>query len=421
MKHFPLARAAELLELILHGHAPADQQMQLYFRKHRNMGVNDRGFVAETVYGCLRRKRLLEHVLGPAPTAQDTVVAYLAAVQGWSARALEQAGCRAEVRGLVARIRETEVAALPPAVRADMPDWLYERLVAQLGETETLALAAALNQPAPVDLRVNTLKAQPEEAAALLEQEGYPTERTTLSPVGLRRQARSPLFKTRAFSEGLIEIQDEGSQLLAPLLEPRRGEMVVDFCAGAGGKTLHLGALMDNTGTLYAFDVSAKRLDQLKPRLRRAGLDTVRSVVIEHERDPRVLRLRGKIDRVLVDAPCTGLGTLRRNPDIKWRAHKLEEITALQSRILTAAAALLKPGGRLVYATCSPLHEENGAIIEAFLAAQPEFSILPVGAILARRHVPLVLPASAQAMHLYSHRHPTDTYYAVALERAPRL
>ncbi|MDP1707654.1 MAG: RsmB/NOP family class I SAM-dependent RNA methyltransferase [Gammaproteobacteria bacterium] len=420
MKHFPLARAAELLELILRGRLPADQQMQAYFRKHRNMGVNDRGFVAETVYGCLRRKRLLEHFLGPSPAAQDTVAAYLAAVQGWSARALEQAGCRPGIREQVAHIRATDVSALPAAVRADMPDWLYERLAAQLGEAETLALAAALNQPAPVDLRANTLKTTPAEAAALLEQEGYPTEPGALSPVCLRRQARSPLFKTRAFSEGLIEIQDEGSQLLAPLLEPRRGEMVVDFCAGAGGKTLHLGALMDNTGTLYAFDVSARRLDQLKPRLRRAGLDTVRSVVIEHERDPRVLRLRGKIDRVLVDAPCTGLGTLRRNPDIKWRAHALDEITALQRRILAAAAELVKPGGRLVYATCSPLHEENEAVIEAFLAEQPEFSILPAGAILARRHVPISLPETTPALHLYSHRHPTDTYYAVALERAPR-
>ncbi len=421
MKHFPLARAAELLELILQGRSPADQQMQAYFRKHRNMGVNDRGFVAETVYGCLRRKRLLEHFVGPAPAAQDNVAAYLAAVQGWSARALEQAGCRPGVRELVARIRETDVSTLPAAVRADLPDWLYERLAAQLGEAETLALAAALNQPAPVDLRVNALKAKPDEAAAVLAQEGYPAEPTTLSPVGLRRQTRSPLFKTRAFSEGLIEVQDEGSQLLALLLEPRRGEMVVDFCAGAGGKTLHLGALMDNTGTLYAFDVSAKRLDQLKPRLRRAGLDTVRSVVIEHERDPRVLRLRGKIDRVLVDAPCTGLGTLRRNPDIKWRAHKLEEITALQRRILAAAAELVKPGGRLVYATCSPLHEENGAVIEWFLASHPEFSSLPVGAILARKQVAITLPEDATALHLYSHRHPTDTYYAVALERAPRV
>jgi 16S rRNA (cytosine967-C5)-methyltransferase len=218
MKHFPLARAAELLELILRGRLPADQQMQTYFRKHRNMGVNDRGFVAETVYGCLRRKRLLEHFLGPTPAAQDTVAAYLAAVQGWSARALEQAGCRPGIREQVAHIRETDVSALPAAVRADMPDWLYERLAAQLGETETLALAAALNQPAPVDLRANTLKTTPAEAAALLEQEGYPTEPGSLSPVCLRRQARSPLFKTRAFSEGLIEIQDEGSQLLALLL-----------------------------------------------------------------------------------------------------------------------------------------------------------------------------------------------------------
>ena len=419
VKHFPLTRAAELLDLILHGRSPADQLMQVYFRKNRNMGVHDRGFVAETVYGCLRRKRLLEHFINQtSPAAIDIVATYLAAIQGWSARALEQAGYHADVRGLVARIRETDVTTLPAAVRADLPDWLYERLAAQLGETETLALAAALNQPAPVDLRVNTLKAKREDVAALLADEGYPAAPTPISPTGLRRNERSPLFKTRAFSEGLVEVQDEGSQLLALLVEPRRGEMVVDFCAGAGGKTLHLGALMDNSGTLYAFDVSAKRLDQIKPRLRRAGLDTVRRVVIEHERDKRVQRLRGKIDRVLVDAPCTGLGTLRRNPDIKWRTPDLNVITALQRRILEAAAELVKPGGRLVYTTCSPLREENDAIVEWFLAAHPEFRVIPINEILARKHIPLALPAHEQALRLYTHRHHTDTFYAIALERA---
>ncbi len=418
MTHFPLTRAAELLDLILHGRSPADQLMQVYFRKNRNMGMHDRGFVAETVYGCLRRKRLLEHFINQtSPAAIDIVATYLAAIQGWSARALEQAGYPADVRGLVARIRETDIATLPAAVHADLPDWLYERLAAQLGETETLALAAALNQPAPVDLRVNTLKAKREDVAILLAEEGYPATPTPLSPAGLRRNERSPLFKTRAFSEGLVEVQDEGSQLLALLVEPRRGEMVVDFCAGAGGKTLHLGALMDNSGTLYAFDVSAKRLDQIKPRLRRAGLDTVRRVVIEHERDKRVQRLRGKIDRVLVDAPCTGLGTLRRNPDIKWRTPDLNVITALQRRILEAAAELVKPGGRLVYATCSPLREENDAVVEWFLAAHPEFHIVPVAEILARKGIALKPPPTEAALRLYTHRHGTDSFFAQALEK----
>ena len=247
-----------------------------------------------------------------------------------------------------------------------------------------------------------------------------PTELTPFSPVGLRRRERAPVFRTRCFEEGLIEVQDEGSQLVSLLLEPKRHEMVVDFCAGAGGKTLHIAALMANSGSVYAFDISAKRLDRLKPRLARAGLDNVRRVVIQNERDVRVQRLAGKIDRVLVDAPCSGTGTLRRNPDIKWRHIDLEQLAQTQTAILAAASTLVKPGGRLVYATCSLLRKENEDVIENFLAAHPDFSPLPVAEILARRQVALppdtCLPGGI-ALRLAPHRHQTDGFFAVAMER----
>ncbi len=411
--------SSELFHLIETGNQAADQQIQRYFREHRNLGGRERGFVAETVYGCLRHKRLIDHVLANSESTRlDRIAAYLVAIQGWNARALQEAGYPGEAASLIARVRATPREQLPGPVRADMPDWLYERLVAQLGEEETLQLAYALNRPAPVDLRVNTLKGKREEAAASLAAESYPVEPTPLSPVGLRRLDRAPLFRTEAFQQGLIEVQDEGSQLLALLLEPARREMVVDFCAGAGGKTLHLGALMANTGVLYAFDVSAKRLEKIKPRIKRAGLDTVRVVLIEHERDRRVKNLRGKIDRVLVDAPCTGIGTLRRNPDIKWRSHDLPELTALQQRILSAAAALLKPGGRLVYATCSPLREENEEVVEQFLAGNPLFTQISAPDILARRGIDVQHDASQKALRLYTHRHNTDSFFAAVLERA---
>ncbi len=416
----PYSRAAELLAAVLSSPQPADREIERYFRSHREMGAKDRAFAAEAVYACLRHKRLLEHQIDTA-TPQNLLAAHLVTQQGWSARALQEAGYRGDAPALVARIRQTDLRQLPPAVRVSLPDWIYTSLSAQLGESEALALAEALNQPAPVDVRVNTLKAKRDEAAATLATEGHPCEPTPYSPFGLRLNERAPLFKTRAFQEGLIEIQDEGSQLLALLMEPKRQEMVADFCAGGGGKTLALGALMANTGTLYAFDVLEKRLAKMKPRLARAGLDTVRRVVIEHERDNRVQRLRGKMDRVLVDAPCTGLGTLRRNPDIKWRTPDLNVITALQRRILEAAATLVKPGGRLVYATCSPLREENDAVIEWFLAAHPEFRVIPAAGILARKHIPLTLPAHDQALRLYTHRHHTDTFYAIALERLAGL
>ncbi len=408
-----LHSAAELLQRILSEKIPADRQMEGYFRTHRDMGVRDRGFVAETVYGCLRERRWLEHIAGSA-LLLDVVAAYLL-THGYSARALEETGFRGDARGMVERARTLDKATLPFAIQANMPDWLAQRLRAQFGDAESLALSLALNQPAPVDMRVNTIKAKRDEVQTRLTQEGFACEITPWSPSGLRRRDRAPIFKTLCFKEGLFEVQDEGSQLLALMLEPRRQEMVVDFCAGAGGKTLHVGALMANTGTVYAFDVLAKRLEKLKPRLRRAGLNNVRMVTISHERDARVQRLKGKIDRVLVDAPCSGTGTLRRNPDIKWRDINLAELTDTQQRILAAAAELLKPGGRLVYATCSLLKEENEDIVEKFLAARPEFHMVPVNEILERRHIPLSM--AGDALRLLPHLHQTDGFYAVALER----
>ena len=429
-----LRSAAQLLAAILTGESPAGtarrhaggtaarrpgaaKQMELHFRANRDLGVRDRGLIAETVYACLRHKRLLEHCL---PTSQRNAIDLVAAQwirDGMSARAVADAGYAGDAAALVACLRGLKPAELPFAVRTSLPDWLAERLLAQYGESEAEALAAAMNQPATTDLRVNTIKGKREEAQAQLAAEGIATQPTPYSPVGLRRRERTPLFRTAAFQDGWFEVQDEGSQLLAPLMEPRRGEMVVDFCAGAGGKTLHLGALMANTGTLYAFDPQAHRLERLKPRLARAGLSNVRAVAIAHERDDRVRRLHGKIDRVLVDAPCTGTGTLRRNPDIKWRELDLAALTATQQLLLDAAAELVKPGGRLVYATCSVLREENEAITADFLARHSDYTAVPVNAVLARRHVPLEMPGDT--LQLLPHKHHTDGFYAAVLQRAP--
>ncbi len=410
-----LKPAAELLGRILTGSLPADKQMEGYFRAHREMGVRDRGAVAEMVYACLRRRRVLEHLAGgEPPEPQDIVAAYLL-TQGLSARALAAGGYRGDGVALAGRVRTLDPDSLAFNVRTNLPDWLAERLRAQLGDAETLLLAEALARPAPVDLRVNTLKADRAQVQARLDKEGFPSEPTPCSPVGLRRRERTPLFNTGCFKDGWFEIQDEGSQLLTLLLEPKRQEMAVDFCAGAGGKTLHIGALMANTGTVYAFDISAKRLEKLKPRLKRSGLQNVRAVAIAHENDERVRRLAGKVDRVLVDAPCSGTGTLRRNPDIKWRTIDLAALATEQKKILAAAATLVKPGGRLVYATCSLLREENDDVVNDFLAQHADFKTIPAGEILARRHVPLEV--EGEALRLLPHRHHTDGFYAVALER----
>ena len=223
------------------------------------------------------------------------------------------------------------------------------------------------------------------------------------------------------FTRGEVEVQDEGSQLLALLTDARRGEMVVDFCAGAGGKTLALGAAMRNTGRLYAYDTSGHRLDAMKPRLARSGLSNVHPVQLAHERDDRIKRIAGKIDRVLIDAPCSGLGTLRRNPDLKWRQSPkaVQELQVKQRAILDSAARLLKPGGRLVYATCSLLRAENEDVADAFEQQHADaFTALPVHELLAQAHVAGAADLDSQGrLRLWPHRHGTDGFFAAAWQR----
>jgi len=319
--------------------------------------------------------------------------------------------------------------AVPPGdfcepERHNLPEWLAERLKAQLG-ADFWPLAESLLQGAPLDLRVNTLKAKRPQTQAELAQLAIMSEETPYSPWGLRVQGKPALTHLELFKNGSIEVQDEGSQLLALLLDAKRGEMVVDFCAGAGGKTLAIGATMRSTGRLYAFDTSAHRLDALKPRLARSGLSNVHPAAIAHERDERVKRLAGKIDRVLVDAPCSGLGTLRRNPDLKWRQspESVQELAAKQAAILASAARLVKPGGRLIYATCSLLAEENEAIADAFSAAQPDFTPLPAGELLAQLKVPQAASLASGGddgqlhLRLWPHRHQTDGFFAAVWQR----
>jgi 16S rRNA (cytosine967-C5)-methyltransferase len=408
------AHAERLLAELLRFEHPADAGVSHYFRLHRELGHADRGFVAETVFAVLRRKRSLEARCGSWPTPRRLLLAALVCARGWNQRELEPV-LKASDTEWLGSVKAVKDADLPPAVRCDLPDWLYERLAAQAGEVEVVPLARALNQPAPLDLRVNVLKADRDKVLERLAADGIAAVAGQLSPFAIRLQEKPALSKHPLFLDGSFEVQDEGSQLLGLLLAPKRGEMVVDFCAGAGGKTLMLGALMKNSGRLYAFDVSDKRLANLKPRLARSGLSNVHPVRIEHERDAKVKRLAGKIDRVLVDAPCSGLGTLRRNPDLKWRQSEqsVAELTAKQATILAGAATLVRPGGRLVYATCSLLAEENDGVVDAFLAAHTEFTQVPVDQLLAKQGIELL----GERLHLLPHRHGTDGFFAAILEK----
>jgi 16S rRNA (cytosine967-C5)-methyltransferase len=274
--------------------------------------------------------------------------------------------------------------------------------------------ARGLGEDAALDLRVNLAKLTRDAALERRDSQGAPT---LLSPAGIRMRGKPAINRHALFLEGAVEVQDEGSQLLAYLLAPRRGEMVADFCAGAGGKTLALSMLMHGTGRVYAMDVSEKRLRELSPRAARAGISNVHPIVLSDEGDLRAQRLAGKLDRVLVDAPCSGFGTLRRNPDLKWR-HKesaIGELAAKQARILKAAAKLVKPGGRLVYATCSILPDENEAVADAFAAAHGDFKALHCGELLAAQRIAV---DTGERLRLWPHRHGTDGFFAAAFERA---
>jgi 16S rRNA (cytosine967-C5)-methyltransferase len=280
------AHAEAVLGQLLRFEHPADAVVSRYFREHRQLGHADRAFVAETVFAVLRRGRSIEARCAGQLSDRRRLLVALAVARGWNQRELAPVLKDSEVEWLAAAkaMREEEMA---PAVRCDLPDWLYDSLASQFGAEETLLLARALNQPAPLDLRVNTLKTQRDALLADLAAAGIVGSATPYSPLGIRLRDKPALTREALFTSGAFEVQDEGSQLLGLLLEPKRGEMVVDFCAGAGGKTLLLGALMKNTGRLYAYDVSDKRLSNLKPRLARSGLSNVHPVRIEHERDAK--------------------------------------------------------------------------------------------------------------------------------------
>ncbi len=409
----PLETAITALRSILPLEAPADVLLSRFFREHPLLGPKDRAFVAELVFGVLRNLRSLDTACGK-PTPRLLAIAWLVRIQGMNMRELAPL-LRGPELDQVPEIKAFDLDSQPLAVQWDVPDWLAQRLLAIYGEVAATRLTAALRRGAPLDLRVNTILAKRDDLLATLNEAGMRATVTPYSPVGIRLADKPALSQYRPFLAGHFEVQDEGSQLLAYLVAPKRGEMVVDFCAGAGGKTLILGALMHSTGRLYAFDVSEKRLTKLKPRLKRSGLSNITPQLISNENDSRIKRLAGKINRVLVDAPCSGLGTLRRNPDLKLRQNpaSVTELTQKQASILAAASKLVKPGGRLVYATCSLLPEENEDIVTAFLALNPRFSLKNAADILSEQQIDL---NTGEYLRLNPADHGTDGFFAAVLE-----
>jgi 16S rRNA (cytosine967-C5)-methyltransferase len=406
---------------------PADAVLSKHFREQRKaLGPRERHTLAEVAYAVLRHKPRYEFLARSGSGAQERRLAILGIFIGNPNldREFFLAALHPNERAWLQACEATAEDAFQDVHRHNLPHWVWHRLVAQVGERAAMQQAKALLLPAPLDLRVNTVKAKRDDASAALRAARIEHTPTAFSPWGLRVQGKPALQQLEAFERGDLEVQDEGSQLLALLTDAKRGEMVCDFCAGAGGKTLALGAMMRNTGRIYAFDVSAHRLSALQPRLARSGLSNVHPVAIAHERDDRIKRLSGKMHRVLVDAPCSGLGTLRRNPDLKWRQTEagLAELAPKQAAILASAARMVQPGGRLVYATCSLLEEENEAIAHAFSAAYPDFEPLDVRALLSELKIDATerLTREHQGAHylrLNPSDHATDGFFAAVWQR----
>jgi len=425
-------------------HRPADTVTDTFFRMRKYLGSHDRRFIAETVYGMLRHLRriqmLLEHCIhlqgtGLQFTEFPPLLLYLSYAVG-----IEEKQPKEVVQTIEPLWNSTHSHLNPMTlvyhlhehrhldflhegnidrlgVEYSFPDWVIQRWIEQLGEPETEALCKAMNLPAPLTLRVNTLKMSVEECQQALQREKLETQRTSFSPFGLVIPKRINIFATTAFKDGLFEVQDEGSQLILLLLDPKPTWKVVDACAGAGGKSLQLAAMMQNRGEIFALDVNNYRLSGLRKRARRADVHNIRVRVVKENNSEELADLRDRADAVLVDAPCSGLGVLRRNPDVKWKITEetIKEISAKQRHILQYYAQLLKPGGRLVYATCTTLREENEEIVEEFLHTHPMFSLSDPAPILERwglQHLAL-----EKYLHLYPHRHGTDGFFAAVMVR----
>jgi 16S rRNA (cytosine967-C5)-methyltransferase len=425
-----VAATIELLdEIVSRSERPADGVANAFFRTRRFIGGGDRRFVSERVWGILRRYGQLawwlDRTRHPDRSARAIVAADLILHEGL---ALEQVVAMFDGgRYRPAPLDELEHRALrqmdghslphpqqPDWVRLNVQEWVAPHLQEAYGDAWGREIAA-LEMPPPVDLRVNRLKATVEEARAALHREGIETEPMRYSVDGLRLKRRLSVVTSNAFQEGLVEIQDEGSQLVAALVDAQPGMQVADYCAGAGGKTLAIAAGMNNKGRVVAMDVLENRLDRSAQRLRRAGAHNVERRAIGEDNAKWLKRQKGAFDRVLVDAPCTGTGTWRRNPDGRWtlRPEDLAELVPKQADILAAASRLVKPGGGLVYATCSVLPAEDERQIEAFLANHPDFSIVPVEAL----DLPPEL-AAGPYLRLSPLRHGTDGFFAAALVRS---
>ena len=420
-----LQAAIDLLEEITGSTAPADRLVGNYFRRRRYAGAKDRRAVSEMVYDMIRRRGEYAWAAGGTGSRQ-LALAHLISQPDAEAAAIANLfdGAKycpdeltADEQALIAAMTGSWDGAPAWAV-GNYPEWLAHSLSRRFGADLEREMAA-MGGRADVDLRVNVLKSDAAKVAASLAKKDIATTPGALAPNALRLTDRRSLANHPLYQSGAIEIQDEGSQLVALLCAARAGQQVVDYCAGAGGKSLALAADMGNKGQIFAFDNNPRRMRPLRERLQRAGARNIQLHALAEATARKALAdLSGKADRVLLDVPCSGSGAWRRNPESKWRltAEQLEQYGQTQAKIMNLAAPLVAPGGRLIYATCSILVEENEDRIDAFLAEQPGFEILPISEVWAG-----VLDGDAPCddpfLHLTPVRHGTDGFFLAVLQR----
>lgn len=430
-----LGHVQEVLSVIRSSGKPADSLIDSFFRTRKYLGSHDRRFIAETTYGTLRHLRFCEFLvdrgISGLKAGQDrqmlTIAAYLVGVEKRPDVQPDALKERIADPHLKERLSDFlgslknggDVLPADPvermAIEYSFPTWMIEKFLSQFPRPVVEQLCRSLNEPAPLTLRVNTLKTTAATCQEALSKAGIQTTTTGLSPFGLRVVKRMNIFTIQAFRDGWFEVQDEGSQLLPLIVDPKPTAKVLDACAGAGGKSLAFAALMKNRGEIYATDINGYRLGELKKRTRRAGAFNVRVLELD-SLDDLSEQYRGYFDVVFIDAPCSGLGTLRRNPGLKWLVtqNTVNELTEKQMSILQSSAELVKPGGELVYATCSLLKDENEDVVESFLAAHPEFEELRT----SPRGNDLSAELKTLPTKLFPHTHGTDGFFCSILMKS---
>jgi 16S rRNA (cytosine967-C5)-methyltransferase len=423
--------AIEILDIISAAKIPMDNIIRDYMSGRRYIGSKDRKAIVELVYNVMRATARLGWWLEKIQhedTARARVVTFLL-LDGMSAhnvriRFTGEKYCPAVLTDAEEKLLEALEGKnisdkdMPDTVRGECPDWAAEKLRALWGE-EFLSQMEAMLTPAPLDLRVNTVKLSREQAQNSLAKDGVETVMTPYSPYGLRATGKPYMSATKAFHKGFVEIQDEGSQLIALVCGAQPGMRVLDYCAGGGGKTLGLAASMEGKGIIFAMDNDSRRLEKGRRRYKKAGVHNVEVRSLEEEKNRKWLRRqKDAMDIVLVDAPCSSSGTWRRNPDLRWNQYgpSLEEILAIQKEILARVTDKVKPGGRLVYATCSLFEEENEKQVADFLAENPDYKVLPLPQIWPESAGEC--PVSGGYLRLTPRDHETDGFFTAVLQRA---